>query len=136
VRTLIFLVALVGAGLAAALAMASEMGGEVVEITTRDDRDVEYKTSLWIVEDQGSEWLRAGSRESAWYKRLVANPEIRMQRNGQTFPYRATPVREATPRINALMARDYGWADQVVGLMRDESKSVAVRLERISEKPF
>lgn len=135
-RTLIFLVALAGAGLAAALVMASEMGGEVVEVTTSDDRGIEYQTSLWVVEDQGSEWLRAGSRESAWYQRLVAYPDIRMQRNGQLFPYRAIPEPDATSRINALMARDYGWADQVVGLLRDESKSVAIRLQRVSEKPF
>ena len=40
---------------------ASELGGEVVTLTTLDAEGARHETSLWIVEDDGSLWLRAGN---------------------------------------------------------------------------
>jgi len=50
--------------------------------------------------------------------------------------YRVVPEPESTGRIEELMARDYGWADQLIGLIRDPSKSVALRLERVTEQDY
>ena len=130
-RVFIFLVAFVAALLVGAVVLSSELGGEVVNITTSDDRGVGFETSLWIVEDGGELFLRAGSTESAWYRRLRADPEITLERNGEKRRYRAVPEPQLTPRINALMARDYGIADRVVSLVRDESSSMAIRLEAV-----
>jgi hypothetical protein len=124
---------LIGAGV---IALASEYGGEVVDLTTTDAEGVDHHTSLWIVEDQGSQWLRAGSIDSAWYVRLRDNPEVRLHRGGQDGTYRAFPAPQHTDRINLLMARDYGYADQLVGLFRDDTKSMAVRLDPIEPTPF
>ena len=135
-RVLVFLVAFVAALLAGAVVVASEMGGEVVVVTTSDERGVEFETSLWIVEDVGSQWLRAGNRESAWCQRLLANPVIKMERGGEVATYRAHAEPDATARVNGLMARDYGLADRVVGLLRDDAKSLAIRLEPIDLHPF
>jgi hypothetical protein len=123
--------ALVVAVFMGAIVLASELGGEVVVISTSDDRGVPFETSLWIVEYRGSPYLRAGDRDSAWFQRLKKNPTIQMERRGETATYRAVPDPTSTENINHLMARDYGLADQLIGLMRDPSKTIAIRLEKV-----
>lgn len=130
-RGFILLVAFVAALVVGGLMLASEYGGEVVTLWTTDERGIEYSTSLWVVEDAGSQWLRAGSTESGWYQRLKARPEVKLERNGEVRRYQAQPRPGDTQRINALMARDYGFADRLVGIARDESKSIAIRLNRL-----
>lgn len=130
-RGFILLVAFLAAVVVGAFMLASEYGGEVVTLWTTDERGIEYSTSLWVVEDAGSQWLRAGSTDSGWYQRLKARPEIKMERNGELRRYEAQPHPDQTARINALMARDYGIADRLVGIARDESQSVAIRLNRL-----
>lgn len=114
-----------------AMALASETGGEVVIISTTDDRGVPFETSLWIVEYRGSQYLRAGDEESAWVQRLKKNPTIQMQRRGEIATYLARPDPANTENISALVAEDYGWADTLIGVMRDPSKSLAIRLEKV-----
>lgn len=114
-----------------AMALASETGGEVVHISTTDDRGVTFETSLWIVEYRGSPYLRAGDRESAWVQRLTKNPTIQMTRRGETATYLARRDPVNTEKISALMAQEYGWADWLIGLVRDPSKSLAIRLEQV-----
>ena len=130
-RGFLLLVAFLAAVVMGSFMLASEYGGEVVTLWTTDERGIEYSTSLWVVEDSGSQWLRAGSTESGWYQRLHARPEIKMERNGQLRRYQANPRPEQNARINALMARDYGFADRLISLARDESKSIAIRLDRL-----
>jgi len=130
VRTLVLLVVLGGVGLVTAVFVASELGGEVVTLTTADERGVEYQTSLWVVDHGGHSWLRAGSDESGWYRRLLQDPRVRLERNGEVRKYEAVPVPERTERIGELMAAKYGWADWIVGIVRDEEASVAIRLDR------
>lgn len=125
--------ALLGFG---AITLASEYGGEVVVLTTVDAEGVDHHTSLWIVEDRGKQYLRAGSIESAWYQRLRDNPEVRLQRGGQEGTYRAFPDPQQTGPVNLLMARDYGYADKLIALFRDDALSMAVRLEPIDPTPF
>jgi hypothetical protein len=131
VRGFILLVALLTAVVVGGFMLASEYGGEVVTLRTTDERGIEYSTSLWVVEDEGSQWLRAGSSDSGWYQRLKARPEITMERNGEVRRYQAQSRPDKTARINLLMARDYGLADRLIGIARDESQSVAIRLDRL-----
>jgi hypothetical protein len=135
-RSFIVFMALVAAAVGAIVALASEYGGEVVVLTTTDAEGVDHRTSLWIVEDEGRQWLRAGDSESGWYQRLRANPEVRLERGGQAGTYRAFPDPTRTQRINFLMARDYGVADRLIGLLRDDAKTMAIRLEPIEPTPF
>lgn len=135
-RSFIVFVVLLAAAAAGIVGLASEYGGEVVVLTTVDAEGVDHQTSLWIVEDEGRQWLRAGNSESGWYQRLRANPEVRLERGGKVGTYRAFPDPTRTQRINFLMARDYGVADRLIGLLRDDAKSMAVRLEPIDPTPF
>jgi len=136
VRSFIVFVVLIGLIGFGTIKLASDYGGEVVRLTTTDAEGVDHHTSLWIVEDRGKQYLRAGSIESAWYQRLRDNPEVRLSRGGKEGTYRAFPDPQQTGRINLLMARDYGYADKLIALMRDDALSLAVRLEPIDPTPF
>jgi hypothetical protein len=135
VRVLLLFVLLIAAFLGA-ISIASETGGEVVLVTTRDAEGREYETSLWIVEHQGSPYLRAGDKDSAWCQRLMARPIVKMVRNDILGHYRAVPDPTSTLVIEQLMARDYGWADRLIAVIRDPSKSLAIRLERVTERDY
>jgi hypothetical protein len=111
-----------------AVMAASELGGEVVTLYTRDPGGGESRTSLWVVDYEGYQYLRAGDRSSAWFDRLRRAPEVRVERRGKTAAYQALPTPELTAKIDALMAAHYGLADRFIGLIRDPSKSMAVKL--------
>jgi hypothetical protein len=112
-----------------AVALASEYGGEVVHLYTQDHEGAERETSLWIVEDDGRLYLRAGNPSSGWLARLREHPEVEMERAGRRQRYRAVIAEEQRARVSHLMAEKYGWADWLIGLTRDEGGSVPVRLE-------
>ena len=111
---------------------ASELGGEVVTLTTTDAEGDSHETSLWIVEDEGSLWLRASNPGSGWLKRITAKPDVELSRGGESTRYRAEIVRGRSDRINEKMAEAYGWADSVIGVMRDSSSTMAIRLVPLS----
>ncbi len=126
---LLLTIAVIGAAFfVGAVMLSSELGGEVVTLQTEDEEGRLHETSLWIVDYEGRPWLRAGSSDSAWYRRVLENREITLIRAGQEERYRAVPVPQKTREINGLMARDYGLADQIVGMIRSD-KSVAIRLD-------
>ena len=108
--------------------VASE-SGEVVVLHTRQDGS-EETTRLWVVERDGDAWLRSGAGESGWYGRLVADPQIVLERAGQRLSCVAEPTPAARDEINALMAAKYGWRDQLIGLLvgsRDGAIPVRLR---------
>src|SRR5687767_11123720 len=108
-KILLFLIAL-GVGFVALVAVASEMGGEVVAVTTHDADGGERTTSLWVVDDGSFAYLRSGNQDSGWYERLVADPNVEVERDGRRGRYTAQPAADRTSEIDALMAEKYGWA--------------------------
>lgn len=113
---------------------ASELGGEIVTLTTFDAAGDPIETRLWVVDDAGSAWLRCGVPTSGWCGRMRANPDVRVSRGGAPQAFTAVlvtdpPVRD---RIHALMAEKYGWADALIGMIRDGDASVAVRLDPVA----
>lgn len=106
--------------------IASETG-EVVVLHT-DDEGREATTRLWVVEHDGHQWLRAGA-ESGWYVRLLAEPRVRLERDGVTRTYTARSEPDMAGNVNELMAGKYGWRDTVVGLLApDRENAQAIRL--------
>lgn len=110
--------------------------GEVVVLHTRDG-DTVSTTRLWVVEDDGVLWLRAGGGTAqGWYQRLLANPEVELERGTVRANYLTLPEPERNARINALMAEKYGWRDRIIGLLAaDRSDSIPVRLMPVDETP-
>ena len=123
------------AGLVASIEIASEAGGEVVVIRSVDESGAELTTRLWVVDDGGFPWLRAGSGASAWFARLEANPVIVFERGGRAERRRAVAVRDPVvrDRIEVLMAEKYGLADRWIDVIRDASDSVPIRLEPLAD---
>ncbi len=109
--------------------VVSELGTEVVVLHTTDERGADHSTSLWIVEDEGELWLRAGQPGSGWLTRLRTNPEVELERGDQRLRLNAVAVPEQRERVHRLMRERYGWAETVIATMRDGSESVPVRLD-------
>ncbi len=116
----------------ALMLFASEQGGEVVVLRTQDASGADHETRLWLVELGGELWLRSGDPSSGWFGRLEQAPEIELQREGEWARYRAVPVPEMAPRVDAAMAEKYGWADRLIAIFRPEGQSVAIRLDPAS----
>lgn len=125
--------------LAAAMALGigifgvSELGGEIGTLGTSTP-DGDAHTRIWVVDDSGHAWLRAGSPDNGWLLRIDANPDVTVEREGQVTRYRAVPVRDdptLRDRIHELMRQKYTWADRIVSLMRDGSQSVPIRLDPV-----
>lgn len=113
-----------------ALFVASEYGGEVVELETHDWRGGRFKTSVWIVDMHGDAWIRSGDPESSWLARLRANPEVKVTRDGETLIYQAEVVEDFSAPLNAAMFEKYGRAEQLISTIHEDEEVVAVRLLR------
>lgn len=108
--------------------VASE-SGEVVVLSSLDASGAPVQTRLWVVDLDGSQYLR-GDSSSRWYARLVAQPHVRLDRDGRTADYRAVPAVDQRERINQRMRRKYGWRDAYIsGLLGGREEAIPVRLE-------
>lgn len=116
---------------ALSIVLASNFGGENVVLRTSDVDGSIHETRLWIQDMDQSEWLRAGSPDNRWYRRLKERPIVEVKRRGVWQRYRAIPAPHRTAQINNAMARKYGWADWLIGLMRSPHDTVAIRLEPV-----
>jgi len=107
--------------------VASE-SGEVVVLRTRDAAGGVHETRLWVVDHDGSAWLRAGNPSGGWFPRLSAQPEVEVVRGGTTLVFQAAPTPEARDAINDLMQEKYGWADSYISFYFPRAKKIPVRL--------
>jgi len=105
--------------------------GEVVTLTTVDDRGHDAATGLWIVDIDAASYLRAVSPDSEWLERTRAHPEAELQRGGVTSKVRAVIVPDASviAAVNRAMRDKYGLVDATVVRLIDHSRAVAIRVE-------
>ncbi len=106
--------------------------GEVVVLETRDAAGVVHETRLWVVDHEGSAWLRTGEAQAPWLARLRANPEVAVTRGGERREYRAVPRDDSATReaINALVLQRYGWRESVLRVAgMDPAGATPIRLE-------
>ena len=123
---------LVVVGYFAAVMIGSELAGEVVVLRTQDQSGEKVETRLWIVDLDDRPWLRAGSPDSGWLKRIQAQPLVEMERSGSTGSYLAFVDSDKPARrdaVHELMASKYGFVDALVSLMRDGKKSIPIRMD-------
>ena len=127
------LVALLAAALLfGAVTWVALEGNEVAVLRTRTPDGRFEETRVWVVDAaDGAALIEAASPERAWYQSLRSHGDVELLRDGAPLRYRATPEPdpESRARIRALLREKYGWADWWVGLLRDPSDSVPVRLE-------
>lgn len=107
---------------------ASERG-EVVVLYAHDAEGKTVATRLWVVDHDGSQWLRTGGDGSGWYDRLRANETIELERGDRRADYVARPEPDRSDVVNQLMAAKYGWGDAFIGWMvGGRAGSIPIRL--------
>ncbi|HJN52562.1 MAG TPA: hypothetical protein QF924_19105 [Pseudomonadales bacterium] len=101
---------------------------EVVQLNTTNDEGATVTTRLWVVDHEGLSYLRAGEG-SGWYARLISNPSITLERNGNIANFRATANRDKVEIINRLMNDKYTWGDDFFALFVDREDSIPIELQ-------
>jgi hypothetical protein len=125
--------ALLGAFLALAAAGALTYWAgeqtEVVVLRTRDGAGGVHETKMWAVDVAGEPWVRVANPERAWYRRLLANPNVELVRGGRAEPYLAEPqdTRAAAAALDAAFREKYGAVDWWYGVLL-RRHAVPVRL--------
>ncbi|MBW2385504.1 MAG: hypothetical protein JRG92_17875 [Deltaproteobacteria bacterium] len=109
---------------------ASELAGEVITLRTYHADGLATETPLWIIDEGGRKYIRAGNPESSWFQRLQADPNVEVVRDGVTTPYRTVVVVAMRDRVNLRMAEKYGWGEWLLGLIRDKEGTTPIRLDR------
>lgn len=105
--------------------------GEIVTLVSLDANGMEHDTQLWFVRIDGVQYLRASSPSVEWLDRVMANPQITVERNDVRALFDASPTDDPSvrARVNRSMAKKYGLADRVWALISDRSAAVPIRLE-------
>ena len=103
---------------------------EVVELHTTDESREHQTTRLWIVDDEGFQYLRVGADGSGWFNRILSSNAVELTRNGETIRYRTVLREDKSNRINARMQAKYTWSDTNIGSLvggRDDSIPIELR---------
>jgi hypothetical protein len=99
---------------------------EVIELHTLDETGEMKTTRLWIVDDEGFQYLR-GEESSGWFTRLSASGNFEMTRGEQTGKYTYQLRPDKVARINSLMKEKYTWGDTFFETMlgsREQSHAI------------
>ncbi len=84
---------------------------EVVELYTTDEAGETQTTRLWVMDDEGYQYLRVGADGSGWFTRILENGQIEVQRNGETASYTVVQRPDKSEKINTMMQEKYTWGD-------------------------
>lgn len=106
----------------ALLAVATYVAGERTEVAVLrsfDESGVAHETKLWVVDLDGTPWVRVARPERSWFRRLGGRPEVELVRNGVALPYRAIEITDPAmrARVDAAFREKYGLVDWWYGLL-------------------
>ena len=124
-------------GLAATFGIVQTLAAErveVVELHTVDEAGESVTTRLWVVDYEGSQYLRGDARPAGWPKRLRDNGTFDVTRNGERNTYSVVLREDQKDVINRLFKEKYTWGDDFFETVlggRDES----VPFQLIPNKP-
>lgn len=118
---------ILGIGFISLQMLASERV-EVVEIHTLNEAGEELTTRLWVVDYNGSAYLRSSDDQSGWLRRLKQNQTITVTRAQTSSRYRAILQPELRDNINQLMQEKYTWGDTFIGLVVGRDDAIPIRL--------
>ena len=107
-----------------AIAVVLVLGGlKVLELASSDvavlhTRDTEYQdsyTTLWVVEESRSLWIRAATPNRKWLAEVRPGTQIWLERDDFNSSYKATISRDKgiRERVDRMMREKYGLADRV-----------------------
>lgn len=101
---------------------------EVVELHTIDEAGESVTTRLWVVDDEGFQYLRVGADGSGWFSRIQANGEFEVTRSGTRRAYTTVLRADKSGLVNELMRAKYTWGDTVIGMLTG-SREGAIPIE-------
>jgi hypothetical protein len=129
IARVVVLLVLVGAAVGLATFVAGEQI-EVVVLRTYDAEGISYDTKLWVVDQEGTPWVRVANPKRQWFQRLLADPRAQLIRNQRTTSVVATPrdTREARASIDRLFREKYGTVDWWYGVLLRRG-SIPIRLD-------
>ena len=108
---------------------------EVVELHAMDETGELVTTRLWVADHDGKQYLRVGSDGSGWFSRILANPAVKVTRDGKTMSATAIPDPSKSEVINQIMQEKYSWGDTLIGKMVGErAGSIPIELRPLSSK--
>lgn len=90
---------------------------EVVQLYTVDEFGEEQITRLWVMDDEGFQYLRVGADGSGWFSRILANESIEVERDGNRATYTVIQRPDKSERINQMMQEKYTWGDSFFAIM-------------------
>ena len=101
---------LLGLSLDAAIGYFQPQRQGTVVLRTFDPSGGSRDTVLGLRDDNGQLWVESGHWFRGWYKRVLANPDVELVRDGKALPYRAAPddSPEAVERLKRLMGKGGG----------------------------
>lgn len=106
---------------------------EVIEVHGTDPDGTVVTTRLWVVDHEGSMYVRVGADGSGWYSRMQANPNVEVTRGDQTKAYTAIPDPSKSEVVNQLMQEKYTWGDTYIGnLVGGREGSIPILLDPVS----
>lgn len=111
------------------LEMIAAESGEVVVLQTTDESGQPHETRLWVVDEGGKQWLRAGNPQSGWLLHIQRDAAVEVERGGQRAAYSAVPVAALRDQLNPLFAEKYGWADAYIGALFGRDDATPIRLD-------
>ena len=113
------------------LIMFASESGEVVTLTTTNTDGDSKRTRLWVVDHDGTAWLRAGDPASRWLARIQQSESTVVERDGVSASVNASVDESAAGTVNSLMREKYGWADKLIEVVFGRDDAIAIRLELI-----
>lgn len=84
---------------------------EVIDLYTTDEMGEAQTTRLWVMDDEGYQYLRVGADGSGWFDRIQENGEIEVGRNGIIASYTVVQRPDKSASINDMMQEKYTWGD-------------------------
>ncbi len=84
---------------------------EVVELTTTNELNENIVTRLWVVDDDGYQYLRVGATGSGWFDRLKSSDTVLVRRGDTLQRYKTLTRPDKSELINQLMREKYTWGD-------------------------
>ena len=106
---------------------------EVIDLYTTDELGEMQATRLWVMDDEGYQYLRVGADGSGWFDRVLQNGEIKVGRNGTTASYTVVQRADKSERINDMMQEKYTWGDTFFAtLLGSRDGSIPLELHRVN----
>ena len=104
-----------------------------IDIETRRGADAPvHRTTIWPVVEEGEVYVRSLRGDAGcWYREALANPDVVVHVDGESFPARAVPAPDpdSVARANAGLQRKYADSPSLETMVRDEILDSTLRLE-------